>query len=50
MSGYQKFLVDTEMKNGRQKILNIQLSELDTKIINEELEENFNKLDSAAKN
>ena len=38
------------MKNGGQKILNIQLSELDTKIINEELEQNFNKLDSAAKN
>ena len=45
----QHFLVDTEMENGRQKVFNFQISKLDTKIINEKLEEVFNKLDSAAK-
>ena len=39
----------TEMENGRHKIFNFQMSKLDTKIINEKLEEVFNKLDSAAK-
>ena len=33
------------MKNG----FNFQMSKLDTKIVNEKLEEGFNKLDSAAK-
>ena len=37
------------MENGRNKVLNFQMSKLDTKIINENLEEVFNKLDSAAK-
>ena len=45
----QRFLVDTEMEKGRHKIFNFQMSKLDTKIINEKLEEVFNKLDSAAK-
>ena len=45
----QPFLVDTEMENGRHKVFNFQMSKLDTKIINEKLEEVFNKLDSAAK-
>ena len=45
----QHFLVDTEMENGRHKVFNFQMSKLDTKIINEKLEEVFNKLDSAAK-
>ena len=39
----------TEMENGRHKVFNFQMSKLDTKIINENLEEVFNKLDSAAK-
>ena len=45
----QHFLVDTEMENGRHKVFNFQMSKLDTKIINEKLEEVFNKLDSVAK-
>ena len=45
----QYFLVDTEMENGRNKVFNFQMSQLDTKIINEKLEEVFNKLNSAAK-
>ena len=48
-SACQHFLVDTEMENGRHKVFNFQMSKLDTKIINEKLEEVFNKLDSAAK-
>ena len=37
------------MENGRHKVFNFQMSKLDTKIINEMLEEVLNKLDSAAK-
>ena len=48
-SACQYFLVDTEMKNGRHKVFNFQMSKLDTKKINENLEEVFNQLDSAAK-
>ena len=48
-SACQHFLVDTEMENGRHKVFNFQMSKLETKIINEKLEEVFNKLDSAAK-
>ena len=49
LSACQHFLVDTEMEKGRHKVFNFQMSKLDTKIINEKLEEVFNKLDSAAK-
>ena len=49
LSACQHFLVDTEMENGRHKVFNYHMSKLDTKIINEKLEEVFNKLDSAAK-
>ena len=49
LSACQHFLVDTEMENGRHKVFNFQMSKLDTKIINEKLEEVFNKLNSAAK-
>ena len=49
LSACQHFLVDTEMGNGRHKVFSFQMSKLDTKIINEKLEEGFNKLDSAAK-
>ena len=49
LSACQHFLVDTEMENGRHKVFNFQMSKLDTKIINDKLEEVFNKLDSAAK-
>ena len=37
------------MENGRHKVFNFQMCKLDTRIINERLEEVFNKLDSAAK-
>ena len=37
------------MKNGRHEVFNSQISRLDPKVINEKLEEVFNKLDSAAK-
>ena len=49
LSASQRFLVDTEMENGRHKVSNFQMSNLDTKVISEKLEEVFNKLDSAAK-
>ena len=49
LSACQHFLIATEMENGRYKVFNFQMSELDTKIFNEKLEEVFNKLDSAAK-
>ena len=49
LSAFQHFLVDTEMENGRHKVFNFQMSKLDTKTINEKLEEVFNKLDCAAK-
>ena len=49
LSACQHFLVDTEMENGRHRVFNFQMLKLDTKIINEKLEEVFNKLDSAAK-
>ena len=49
LSACQHFLVDTEMENGRHKVFNFQMLKLDTKIINEKLEEVFNKLDCAAK-
>ena len=37
------------MANGRPKVFNFQMSKLDTKIISENIEEVFNKLNSAAK-
>ena len=49
LSACQQLLVDTEMENGRPKTFNFQMSKLDTKIINEKLDEVFNTLDSAAK-
>ena len=49
LSDCQHFLVETEMENGRHAIFSFQMSKLDTKIINEKLEEVSNKLDSATK-
>ena len=49
LSACQYFLVDTEMENGRHKVFNFQMSKLDAKMINEKLDEVFNKLNSAAK-
>ena len=42
LSACQHFLVDTEMENGRHKVFNFQISKLETKVINEKLEEVFN--------
>ena len=50
LSAFQHFLVDTEMENGRHKVFNFHMPKLDTKIINQKLEEVFNKLDSNTKN
>ena len=44
LSACQHFLVDTEMENGRHKVFNFQMSKLDTKIINEKLEETSTSL------
>ena len=49
LTACQHFLVDTEMENGRHKVINFQMTKLDTRINNEKLEEVFNKLNSAAK-
>ena len=49
LSACQLFLVDMEMENGRLNSLKFQMPKLDIKVINEKLEEVFNKLDSAAK-
>ena len=45
----QHFLADTEMENGIHKVLSFTMSKLDTTIVNETIEEVFNKLDIAAK-
>ena len=45
-SACQHFLVDREIENGRNQVFNFQMSKLDTKLINEKLEDNLN---SAAK-
>ena len=48
LSACHHFLVDTELENGRRKVFNFQMSKLDAKVINEKLEEVFNKLGSAS--
>ena len=37
LSACQYFLVDTEMENGRHKVLNFQMPKLEIKVINEKL-------------
>ena len=49
LSARQHFLLYTEKENGEYKVINFQMSKLDSKIINEKLEKDFNELDSAAK-
>ena len=49
LSACQHFLVDTEIENGKHKVFNFQMSKLGIKVINEKLEEVFNKLHSTAK-
>ena len=41
LSPCQHFLLDTEMENGRHKVFNFQMSKLDTKIVNEQLEKSL---------
>ena len=49
LSACQQFLVDTEIETGRYQIFNFQKSKLDTKVINEKLDEIIKKMDSAVK-
>ena len=49
LNACQHFLTDTEMENGRHKVFNFQLSKLDPNLINEKLDQVFEKLDCAAK-
>ena len=49
LSAFQHFPLNTEMENGIHKVFNVQMSKLDTEVINEKLEAVFNKLNSAAK-
>ena len=45
----QHFLTDTEMENGRHEVFNFQFSKLDPNLVNEKLDQAFEKLDCAAK-
>ena len=47
LSACRHFLMNPEMKNGKHKICNFQISILETKIFNGKLDEVFNQLDSA---
>ena len=43
------FLTDTEMENGRHKVFNFQLLNIDPNLVNKKLDQVFEKLDCAAK-
>ena len=45
----QHVLMNTEMEDGRHKKLNFQMSKSDSNVINQKLDEVFNKLNYAAK-
>ena len=49
LSACQHFFDNTEMENGRHRVLNFKLSRLDPSEINEKLKEVFEKLNCAAK-
>ena len=49
LNACQHFLTYTEMENGRHKVFNSQLSKLDLNLVNEKLDQVFEKLDCAAK-
>ena len=49
LNACQHFLTDTEMKNGRHKVFNFPFSKLDANLVNEKLDQVFEKLDFAAK-
>ena len=50
LNASQHFLTDTEIENGRQKVFNFQFSKLDPNLVNEKLDQVFEKLDCAPKN
>ena len=50
LSACPHFLVTKELENVKQMVFNCQMSKINTTKINENFEEVFNKLDSAAKN
>ena len=49
LNACQHFLTDTEIENGRHKLFNFQNSKLDLNLVNEQLNQVFEKLDFAAK-
>ena len=49
LNACQHFLTDTEVENGRHKLFNFQNSKLDLYLVNEKLNQVFEKLDFAAK-
>ena len=48
-NGRHKSAMPTNMENGRHKVFNFQLSKLDSNLVNEKLDQVFEKLDCAAK-
>ena len=50
LNACQHLLTDTEMENGRHKVINFLLLKLDSNLFNEKLDQVFEKLDCAAKN
>ena len=49
LNACQHFLTDTELENGRHKVINFQLSNLDQDLVHEKLDHVFENLDCAAK-
>ena len=49
LNACQHLLTDTEMENGRHKTFNFHFSNLDLNLVNEKLDQVFEKLDCAAK-
>ena len=49
LNACQPFFLDSEMENGRHKEFNFQLSKLYPNLVNEKLDQVFEKLDCAAK-
>ena len=49
LNACQHFLTDAEMENGCHKVFNFQLSKLELNLVNEKLDQVFEKLDCAAK-
>ena len=45
LNACQHYLTDTEKKNGRHKVFNFQLSKLDFSLVNEKLDQVFEKFD-----